>query len=51
VAGEPPVRILWLLAITKREAEFARDEGIEALEQRFEQIPVDSLDPTRRSAI
>ena len=51
VPSEPPVRVLWLLPITKREAELARDDGVEALEQLFERLAIDTLDPRRRSAV
>jgi hypothetical protein len=51
IPGAPPVRILWLLPITKREADYARSEGVGALEQIFEQAAIDTLAPTRKSAV
>jgi hypothetical protein len=45
------VRFLWLLPITKSEVEFKKTEGLEALEQRFEESGLDFLDPVRRSVV
>lgn len=45
------VRILWALPITRREAEFARRESIEALEQRFDEVVLPYLDPMRDSVV
>ncbi|MCA9598373.1 MAG: suppressor of fused domain protein [Myxococcales bacterium] len=47
--AEPEVRFLWLLPVTKREVDFKRKMGLEALEQRFEESGLDFLDPTRES--
>ena|SRR5687768_958332 len=43
------LRLLWLMPITTSEAEFARTNGVDALEDAFEQHAVDTLDPTRVS--
>jgi len=51
VPGKPRTQILWLVPITKREADFARTEGVEALEQIFEREQIDTLDPTRISVV
>lgn len=42
-------RLLWLLPITGAEAAFRHAQGLEALEQRFEQAPINYLDPGRVS--
>jgi hypothetical protein len=45
------VRTLWALPITRSEAEFARREGIESLEQKFDSAMVPYLDPKRHSVV
>jgi hypothetical protein len=45
----PATRILWLLPITREEAAFGREHGIEALEQCFEREQVEYDDPRRRT--
>jgi len=45
------VRILWALPITREEAKFARREGLEQLEQRFDNAVVAYLDPARHSVV
>jgi len=43
----PATRILWLLPITREEALFAREHGVEALEQCFERESLQYYDPGR----
>ena len=45
------VRILWLLPITAHEADFARANGVEELEQIFDLKKVRYLDPLRASLV
>lgn len=45
------VRFLWLIPITNAEAAFATAHGLEALEQRWEEVGFNYLDPRRRSAV
>lgn len=45
------IRFLWLLPITQAEREFAKSEGVEALESRFEDSEFDYLDPGRESVV
>lgn len=45
----PATRILWLLPITHAEADFAREHGVEALEQCFEREQLQYFDPSRSS--
>lgn len=49
--AEPGVRFLWLIPITKAEMEFKRAHGMEALEQRFEDVQFNFLDPFRASVV
>ncbi|MFT3694726.1 MAG: suppressor of fused domain protein [Kofleriaceae bacterium] len=51
VSREPPFRIAWLLPITSAEAAFGRANGIEALEQAFEEAAIDTLDSRRASVV
>ncbi len=41
----------WLVPITQYEVEFKKQQGVEALEQKFEQQSFDYLDPNRRSVV
>jgi hypothetical protein len=43
------IRFLWLMPITHDEAAFARDHGVESLEQKFETAGVNYLDKQRKS--
>jgi hypothetical protein len=43
------VQILWVLPITSAERTYAREHGVDALEERFEEAHVDYLDTTRKS--
>jgi hypothetical protein len=45
------VQVLWLVPITEPEARYARDHGVEALEQLLEDTGVDVMDPQRRSLV
>ena len=49
--GERRVRLLWLLPITSSEAAFARANGCEALEERFEEAAFDVIDVDRISVV
>ncbi|HEY1067112.1 MAG TPA: suppressor of fused domain protein [Pirellulales bacterium] len=42
------IRFLWLLPITAGEAKFAYANGVEALEQLFDQHTINSVDPHRK---
>ena len=42
------IRVLWALPIYEQEREYATTHGVEALEQRFDDPPLDYLDPFRR---
>lgn len=44
------IHIVWMMPITKEEASFARDEGVDALEQRLQDAAADFLS-TRRSSV
>ena len=48
---EPEVRFLWLIPITPEEAAFKNSHGIEALEERFEAVQFNYLDPMRPSVM
>lgn len=45
------VRFLWALPITSREAAFVELNGLEKLEQKFDALKIDYLDPSRSSII
>lgn len=45
------VRFLWALPITKNEAEFARRNDVESLEQLFDEHRINSVDPLRKSVV
>ena len=49
--AEPEVRFLWLVPVTEEEVEFKKQNGLEALEERFEASQFDYLDPLRRSVV
>ncbi len=42
---------LWLLPITEAERDFKRQQGLDALESRFEAASLDYLDPARTSVV
>jgi len=46
-----PVRCLWLIPVTAREVEYAKKNGIESLEQRFEENEFNYIDPKRESIV
>lgn len=41
------IRFLWVIPVTSSEAQFARANGLEALERRFEEVQFNYLDPAR----
>ena len=43
------VRFLWIIPITKKELEFKKERGLEALEARLEAANFDYLNPNRES--
>jgi Suppressor of fused protein (SUFU) len=43
------IQILWVIPISEAEREYKRVHGADALEQRFEDLSFDYLDPFRRS--
>lgn len=45
------VEILWLMPITNSEASFARQSGVEQLEQRFDDARIDYKDPHRSTVV
>lgn len=45
------VKCLWLIPITPQEVRFKVDHGLEALEQRFDQIDFRYADPDRKSVV
>lgn len=49
--SEPRVRFLWLIPVTEAEVRFKQEQGLEALERRFDESRFDYLDPGRRSVV
>jgi len=49
--AEPKVRFLWLIPITEAELQFKKSKGLEALEERFEEVQFNFLDPFRASVV
>jgi hypothetical protein len=45
------IQVLWALPISEKERDFAREHGLDALEQQFEAARLDYLDPFRRSVV
>jgi hypothetical protein len=45
------LRLLWLMPVWRQEAEFARDRGAEALQQRLEAAGVNYLDHLRDAVV
>ena len=45
------VRFLWVLPITATEASFTKLKGLEALEQKFDAVELDYLNPGRASVV
>jgi hypothetical protein len=45
------VRLLWALPVTPREAAFMELNGLEALEQRFDAVKPDYMNPSRTSVV
>lgn len=50
-AGEVHIRFLWLIPITAGEERFCHENGLEALERRFEARQINYLDPYRESVV
>lgn len=48
---EGNVRFLWLLPITAAEKRFRHENGLEALEQRFDDVELDFASPYRKSVV
>lgn len=48
---EGHLRILWLLPITPAERDLWREQGLEALETRFDQAAINFIDPHRPSVV
>lgn len=48
-AGSHSARFLWLLPITERERQFAKEHGVDALEERFDQAKLEYWDLARKS--
>lgn len=49
--AEPLVRFLWLIPVTLAEVEFKKEQGMEALEEKFEAAQFNFLDPFRASVV
>ena len=49
--GSDLVRCLWLIPVTSREVAFKKEHGLEALEQRFEEVGFNYADPSRPSVV
>lgn len=47
--GKNNIRFLWLIPVTKKEVEFKKLKGAEALEDAFEKARFDYTDPMRKS--
>jgi hypothetical protein len=47
----PRIRFLWLIPITEAELQYKKASGLEALEQKFEELQFDYLDPLRPSVV
>ena len=45
------IQVLWVLPITRAEHAFAREQGVEALEERFDQAQLEYSDPFRQSVV
>lgn len=46
-----PIRYLWLVPVTQAEAQFVKTQGLDALEQRFDEAGIDYLNPLRRPVV
>lgn len=49
--NEGDVQVLWLLPITRRERDFATSNGVEAIEQRFDEVALEYWNPQRNSVV
>ena len=48
---EPKVRFLWLIPVTGAEVQYKKAHGMDALEQKFEELGFNYLDPQRASVV
>lgn len=48
---KPEVRFLWLIPVTPAEVKFKKTQGVEALEERFEESQFNYLNPSRPSVV
>jgi hypothetical protein len=51
LGDDGPVRFLWLLPITAAEKQFRHEHGLEALEQRFDEVKLNHAFPWRESVM
>lgn len=49
--GSKIIQFLWLIPITVKEKNYKKQNGLEALEQKFEEVNFNYLDPFRKSVI
>lgn len=49
--GSDRVRFLWLIPLTTPEVQFAKTNGLEALERRFDEAHFNYVDPKRKSVV
>jgi hypothetical protein len=49
--GDRHIQVLWVIPIYETERVFGREQGLDALERRFEQVALDYLDPFRGPVI
>jgi hypothetical protein len=45
------IRFLWLIPITAEELQYKKDNGVEALENKFEETEFNYIDPFRNSVV
>lgn len=51
ISEDTQIQFLWLIPITKEEVEFKKTQGVEALEEKFEESEFDYINPLRESII
>lgn len=51
ISDTSKIRFLWLIPVTRKEVEFKKLNGIEALEEAFERTNIDYTDPLRVSVV
>jgi hypothetical protein len=49
IGSDSQVRFLWVIPITKEEQDYGNRNGLAALEDQFERMGIDYLDPMRKS--